>query len=533
MDYSVEVFEFQYSGRTRIPFLQKVRVVVNTPRKAEDRPVSQLSGVSKSFTGTNAVRHVDMDIYAGEIHGLVGENGAGKSTLMRVLAGLHPDYSGEIRIAGQLERIASPRQALSLGIAMVHQELSLVPELSVAANIFLGREPNSRVPWLISNKRAERNAGRILAEIEADIPPSAKIEQLSIAQQQLVEIAKGLSTDSKLLILDEPTSSLTEPETKDLFRVIRNLKERRVAVVYISHKLSEVFEITDYITVLRDGMKVDMKPSREWDEQSLVRAMVGRNLSEFFPKSHGACSEQVALEVEKLTRVPDFKDVSFKLHRGEVIGLYGLIGSGRTELATAIFGLSRFDTGLVKVNGRTCKIRSPSDAISYGIALVPEDRRVLGIISMLDVRRNLTHANLAHLCRLGFIDQREELQLVSDNIANLNIRTSSIGSAISTLSGGNQQKVVLGKWLNTDPIILILDEPTRGIDVGAKAEIRSKIDHLAAEGKAVLLISSELPEIIGMSDRVIVIRDGQIAGTFSGEEAEVETIGRYAISGSS
>jgi ribose transport system ATP-binding protein len=496
-------------------------------------PVVQLLGISKNFTGTNAVRHVDMDIFAGEVHGLVGENGAGKSTLMRVLAGIYPDYSGEILVDGRPQRISSPRQALGLGIAMVHQELSLVPELSVAANIFLGREPSSKVPHLISNKAAERAAKGILAEIEADILPSAKIEQLSIAQQQLVEIAKGLSTNSKLLILDEPTSSLTEPETKDLFRVIRTLKEKGVAVIYISHKLSEVFEIADRITVLRDGIKVDMKPCREWDEPSLVRAMVGRNLSVFFPKTHDRCAEQVALEVERLTHEPDFREVSFKLHQGEVIGLYGLVGSGRTELAMAIFGLSRFDSGRIKVNGRIGNIRSPSDAISCGIALVPEDRRVLGIISMLDVRRNLTHASLARLVRWGFIDQKKELQLVSDSIKNLNIRASSIRSSLSTLSGGNQQKVVLGKWLNTDPIILILDEPTRGIDVGAKAEIRSKIDRLAAEGKAILLISSELPEIIGMSDRVIVMRDGRMVGTFSGEEADAETIGRYAISKSS
>ena len=493
------------------------------------QPIVRMTGISKSFTGTEAVRNFDLEVLPGEVHGLVGENGAGKSTLMRVLAGIYPDYRGEIFFNGRPTRIHTPRLARELGIAMVHQELSLVPDLSVAENMFLGREAPSRIPGLINRRQIEKEAGAILAEIEADISPSQRVNQLSVAKQQLVEIAKGISMHSRVLILDEPTSSLTEPEIKDLFRVIRTTKEKGVAVIYISHKLAEVFAIADKITVLRDGVRLSSRPVGQWDEADLVREMVGRALSDFFPRSHKHLQDHPVLELTNLTQRPHFVDVSFTIHRGEILGIYGLMGSGRTRLVKAVFGLSRADRGQIRIQGRPVEIRSPSDAIANGVALVPEDRRILGLVHVLDVRKNLTLPHLKALSNSLFINNREEQQLVRENIAGLKIRASSTRLPVSALSGGNQQKVVLGKWLNTNPAVLILDEPTRGIDVGAKAEIRNRIDALAADGMGILLISSELPEIIGMSDRILVMREKRIAGEFNRHEFSEETIGSCAI----
>ena len=493
------------------------------------QPIVRMANISKSFTGTDAVRNVDLEILPGEVHGLVGENGAGKSTLMRVLAGIYPDYRGEIFFDGRPTRIHTPRIARELGIALVHQELSLVPELSVAENMFLGREAPSRIPGLISRRRIEKEAGAILAKIEADILPTQKVYELSIAKQQLVEIAKGISMHSRVLILDEPTSSLTEPEIRDLFRVIRTMKVKGVAVIYISHKLAEIFAIADRITVLRDGMRLGSRPVGQWDEADLVREMVGRTLSEFFPRSHKHLQDRPVLEVINLTQLPHFTDVSFTVHRGEIVGIYGLIGSGRTRLVKAIFGLSKADRGQIKIQGQLVEVRSPADAIASGVALVPEDRRLLGLIHVLDVRKNLTLPHLKALSNSLLINNREEQQLVRENVNELKIRTSSTRLPVSVLSGGNQQKVVLGKWLNTNPAVLILDEPTRGIDVGAKAEIRTRIDALAAGGMAILLISSELPEIIGMSDRILVMREKRIAGEFNRRDFNEETIGSCAI----
>jgi ABC-type sugar transport system ATPase subunit len=493
------------------------------------QPIVRMTGISKSFTGTDAVRNVDLEFLPGEVHGLVGENGAGKSTLMRVLAGIYPDYKGEIFFNGRPVRIHTPRLARELGIAMVHQELSLVPEFSVAENMFLGREAPSRIPGLINRRQIEKEAEAILAEIEASVSPTQRVNQLSLAKQQLVEIAKGISMQSQVLILDEPTSSLTEPEIKDLFRVIRATKEKGVAVIYISHKLVEIFAIADRITVLRDGVKLSSRPVGQWDDADLVREMVGRTLSDFFPRSHKHLQDQPVLEVNNLTQLPHFADVSFRVHRGEVVGIYGLIGSGRTRLAKAVFGLAQADRGQIKIQGRPVEVRRPSDAIANGVALVPEDRRILGLVHVLDVRKNLTLPHLKALSNSLFIKNREEQQLVRENIAELKIRTTSARRPVSALSGGNQQKVVLGKWLNTNPAVLILDEPTRGIDVGAKAEIRNRIDTLAAEGMGILLISSDLPEIIGMSDRILVMREKRIAGEFSRHEFSEETIGSCAI----
>ncbi len=491
-------------------------------------PIVRLQGITKKFAGTTAVKSADLDIYPGTVHGLVGENGAGKSTLMRVLAGLLPDYEGQIFINGKLEHMASPRGAISLGIALVHQELNLVSELSVAENIFLGREFRSRIPGLINPNTEEKQAKQILSEVEVGISPKTKIRNLSIAKQQLVEIAKGVSMDSKVLILDEPTSSLTAPEIRDLFKIIRKLRDRGAAVVYISHKLAEVFEISDQITVLRDGVKLETRPTTEWNETSLVKAMVGRELSKFFINDHHYDPVDVAMEVSHLTNRPYFEDVSFKVYKGEILGIYGLIGAGRTELAETIVGLKNKDSGEVRIDDETVEIHSPQDSIAHDIALVPEDRRTVGLLANMDVKSNLSLPILNKLSRLGFVNRKKEMEVARHSIKSFEISVPSIKSLVTTLSGGNQQKIVLGKWLNTDPKVLILDDPTRGIDVGAKAEIRKIIDHLAGEGRGVILISSELPEILGMSDRVLVMRMGRMAGEFSREQCRDDLLGACA-----
>jgi rhamnose transport system ATP-binding protein len=474
-------------------------------------PVVRLERVSKSFGATRAVDRVDLDLAAGEVHGLIGENGAGKSTLMRVLAGFHPDYGGSIALGGRPVRITHPRQARSLGIALVHQELSLLPELTVAENIFLGREPYGRLPGFISRRAAERPAAALLAGLGIGLGPAVTVERLSIAERQLVEIAKGVSLDPRVLILDEPTSSLTYQETSELFRVIAGLKQKGTAIVYISHKLDEIFATSDRVTVLRDGARVATAPTADWTEARLVNAMVGRDLSALFPH-HPTPPGAARLEVRGLERRGAFRAVSLTVRSGEIVGLYGLIGSGRTSLAEALFGLAPADAGEIRVDGRPVAVRSPGRALGHGIAMAPEDRRARGLVPMLSVRTNLSLSALKALCRFGFVDRERERGRVARLIDGLMIRAASPAQEVANLSGGNQQKVVLGRSLMVGPKILVLDEPTRGIDVVAKAEVHGTIDRLAREGLAVLLISSELPEILGMSDRVLVMRDGGLAG---------------------
>jgi rhamnose transport system ATP-binding protein len=485
-------------------------------------PVVRLGGVSKSFGATRAIDGVDLELAAGEVHGLIGENGAGKSTLMRVLAGFYADYGGSIALGGRPVRITHPRQARALGIALVHQELSLLPALTVAENIFLGREPYGAVPGFISRRAAERPTAALLAGLGIGLAPSAKVERLSIAERQLVEIAKGVSLDPRVLILDEPTSSLTYQETGELFRVIAGLKAKGTAIVYISHKLDEIFATADRVTVLRDGARVATAPTVAWSEARLVNAMVGRDLSSLFPH-HPTTPGAIRLEVRRLTRRGAFRPVSFAVRAGEIVGLYGLIGSGRTSLAEALFGLAPADAGEILLDGRPVAVRSPGGALRHGIAMAPEDRRARGLVPMLSVRTNLSLSALAGLSRLGFVDRGRERAKAGGLIETLMIRAASPSQEVADLSGGNQQKVVLGRSLMVGPKVLVLDEPTRGIDVVAKAEVHATIDRLARQGLAVLLISSELPEILGMSDRVLVMRDGGLAGEV-GRAAATEEI---------
>jgi ABC-type sugar transport system ATPase subunit len=487
------------------------------------KPMVQMRGVSKSFGPTRAVAVVDLDLRAGEVHGLVGENGAGKSTLMRILAGFHPDYGGSVVLDGHPVRVVQPGQARALGIALVHQELSLLPELTVAENVVLGREPCAPVSAFISRRAAEEETRQLFARLGISVNPVAKVGRLSIAARQLVEIAKGLATNPRVLILDEPTSSLTYKEIGDLFGVVHGLAAKGTAIVYISHKLNEIFAVADRVTVLRDGRRVASAPIDQWTEARLVHAMVGRDLSALFPRTAGAPGE-TRLEVRDLARRGAFGPVSFNVRAGEMLGLYGLVGSGRTKLAEALFGLVPADVGEIRVDGRPIAFRSARRAIAEGVAMVPEDRHARGLIPMLSVRTNLSLGALSELSRVGFIDRRRERQAVERLISRLAIRVTSANQEVAMLSGGNQQKVVLGRSLMVVPKVLILDEPTRGIDVVAKAEVHAVIDRLAREGMAVLLISSELPEILGMSDRILVMRDGVLAGEAIRGEATEERL---------
>jgi ABC-type sugar transport system ATPase subunit len=510
------------------------RSIRSSERKArlEDAPVASLRNIRKRFGATLVVDGVDLDLRPGEVHALVGENGAGKSTLMRVLAGLDPDYEGEIFLShiGSAApiRIKSPRQARKLGIALAHQELSLVPELSAAENIFLGDEPRAAVPGFIARQRLRDEARRVLAGMGVELDVGLKVSELSVARRQLVEIAKGLAGNPRVLILDEPTGSLTAREAADLFAVIGRLRAQGAAIVYISHKLDEVFAIADRLTVLRDGRVAAGDTIDKWDEPALVRAMVGREIATYFPHEHRPRPDDTALEVRGLGRPGAFSDVSFTLRRGEVLGIYGLIGAGRSELAEALFGLRPARNGELMVFGEPVRVRSPRQAMALGIALAPEDRRGRGLCLLHSVAHNLSLPALSGLAAHGFIRRGQEHAAVLESMRALAIHAASPQAPAGTLSGGNQQKIVLGKWLLTQPRILILDEPTRGIDVGAKAEIHGLIDRLAGEGLAIILISSELPEVMGMSDRILVMRAGRIAAEFGGPGVTAEALGAAA-----
>ncbi len=493
------------------------------PTLAEGEPVIALRRIAKSFGATRAVDGVDLDIYPGEVHGLVGENGAGKSTLMRILAGFFADYDGAITIGGCEVDIASPAQARHEGIALVHQELSLLPELTVAENIFLGREPPGLLPGFVSFASMTRQARTVLAECDVVVEPSTRVDHLSIAERQLVEIVKGVSASPRVLILDEPTSSLTITEVRELFAIVRRLAGRGTAIVYISHKLDEIFAVTDRVTVLRDGQKVASAPTDQWTESALVRAMVGRDLSALFPHTP-ATPGPLRLEVRNLVRHGAFGPVSFSLRSGEIVGLYGIIGAGRSELAETLFGLTRADSGTIIVDDEAVVIRSAGRALGVGIAMAPEDRHARGLVPMLSVAANLSLSTLGRFTTAGFIDRPAERGAVMNLLRTLLVRAQSPSQEVASLSGGNQQKVVLGRALMPKPRILVLDEPTRGIDVVAKAELHGIIDGLAHEGLAVLLISSELPEILGMSDRILVMRDGLLVGEVPRAEASEERL---------
>lgn len=486
-------------------------------------PVLEMRGIAKAYPGVVALHSVDFSVRPGEVHALIGENGAGKSTLMKILAGADTKDSGQIFIDGKESHIDTPQEAMRLGVSIIYQEFNLVPYMNAAENIFLGREPASVVPGLIDFGRMYSDAEKIIDELGVALDVRTPMNHLSVAQQQMVEIAKATSRKSRIIAMDEPSATLTDHELENLFGLIRRLKAEGVSIIYISHRLEEIFEIADRVTVLRDGELVATKDIAETNRADIIRMMVGRELSDSIPKI-AAEARDVALEVRNLNRAGVLHDINFQVRSGEILGIAGLVGAGRTEVARAIFGADPIDSGQIIMNGKPVTIHSPRRAISLGVGLVSEDRKALGLVLGMAVRENISLANLGVLSRLGFIKRRKEREIAESYVKDVLIKTPSIEQAVQNLSGGNQQKVVLAKWLFTKSKVLIFDEPTRGIDVGAKTEIYQLMNRLAAQGVAIIMISSELPEVIGMSDRILVMHDGRIAGELSGKDATQERI---------
>ncbi|MDQ2902071.1 MAG: sugar ABC transporter ATP-binding protein [Chloroflexota bacterium] len=486
---------------------------------AEPEPLVQLRGISKRFPGVLAVDDVNLDIYPGEVHVVAGENGAGKSTLMKLLSQVERPLKGTITINGQAVHFNGPRHAQSLGIAMVYQEFALAPHLSIAQNMFLGQEPMRL--GLIDRGSEVRRAREQLTQVGLTIDPRRLVSGLSVAEQQMVEIAKALAIDARLVIMDEPTATLTGHEIEELFAAIQRLTARGIAILYISHRLDEIFRIADRVTVMRDGKVVATLPRDQIDENKLIRLMVGRDLENLYPKPETIIGD-VLLRVEGITRAKLLHDCSFEVRAGEILGLAGLVGAGRTELARAVFGADHIDAGAIWLNGRHLKIKHPNEAIDQGIGYLTEDRKKNGLALNLGVDQNITLANLPMLG--GLLDLGKERRITIRARDQLRIRTPSIRQRVELLSGGTQQKVVVARWLETKARVLFFDEPTRGIDVGAKAEMFELIGKLAQDGRAIIIISSYLPELLNMCDRILVMREGRIVGSVDREHFSEERI---------
>lgn len=481
----------------------------------------ELSGIRKSYYGVEVLHSVDFSLKEGTVHALMGENGAGKSTLVKVIAGVHKSDSGTIKINGEAVEIDSPSKAQDLGVAMIHQELSAVSEMSVAENIFLGREPK-RLGFLDYNQLYKKTR-ELLDALHISINPRAKMKSLRVADQQMVEIAKAMSINARIVIMDEPTSAITDHEVDSLFEMIENMKKRGTGIIYISHKMDEIFRIADEISVLRDGTNVNTWDAADVDNDTLILSMVGRELKAQFPKVDVPIGEDV-LEVKNLTRLGEYEDISFKLRKGEILGFVGLVGSGRTELMHSIFGMSRPDSGTILLNGKEVRFKHPREAISNGMAYVTEDRKGEGLVLPMSVHHNTTLSSILKFIKSGLIQRRKESAAVEDQIESLGVKVSSPLQPVKSLSGGNQQKVVLAKWMITEPNIIIFDEPTRGIDVGAKAEIYKIMCEYAAQGNAIIMVSSEMPEAMGMCDRIIVLSNHQMSGEIERSEFSQESI---------
>jgi rhamnose transport system ATP-binding protein len=490
-------------------------------------PLLEASSISKSYSGVCALKRVSFDLLPGEVHALVGENGAGKSTLIKIVTGAVAPDSGTLRIAGRIVEHHNPTQAQALGIAVVYQQPALFPDLTVAENIALALETGGlwrRIDW----EARTRAASDALARAGAEIHPDARVSTLSMPEQQIVEIAKAIGARSKILILDEPTASLTDREVERLFQVVATVRAEGAGIVYISHRLEEVAAIADRVTVLRDGATIATCDAKGLSRAELIRMMVGREIEAIFPKRAVPIGE-VALEVRNLKSRAGIRGVSLEVRAGEILGLSGLVGSGRTQLAETIFGLTPAESGEIRLKGRTVRITSPDEAIRHKIAYVPEDRRQHGVVMSMPICANVSLANLPAVCHHGLIDRASENTLARTYIERLRIKTQSIHAEAGSLSGGNQQKVALARWLAIQPAILILDEPTQGVDVGSKSEIHGLIVDLAEQGLAIIMISSELPEILGMSDRIAVMHAGKIAGVLSRGEATQENLLALAL----
>lgn len=486
--------------------------------------IVKMTGISKAFPGVKALNRVNLTVKKGEVHGLVGENGAGKSTLIKILMGAYQKDEGQIFVDGQEVEITGPSVAKQLGLGAVYQEITLAPHLSVGENFFLGKLPtkNGLVDWATVNSVARET----LEQLDLDIDPRLRLKDLTVAQQEMVAIAKMVHERAKLVVFDEPTALLTTEETDQLFEIIRRLKEDGVAVIYISHRLEEIFRICDTVTVLKDGEWVGTLPVSEVDEDRLISMMVGRTLEDIYSiKRHKG--QNVVLEVRGLTKEPRFRDISFELHQGEILGMFGLVGSGRTDVVRAIFGATKPDAGEITINGKRHNPESPRDGINMGVGFLPEDRKLQGLALKLSVQDNINLVVYPQIAKLGIIDGDEKKNRALRYIDELRIRTPSMVQRVDRLSGGNQQKVVVSKWLNAESEIFIFDEPTTGVDVGAKMEIYKIFEALTARGASIILISSYLPEVLGLADRILVMHEGNLAGIV-GNDATEEEIMRLA-----
>ena len=481
--------------------------------------------ITKTFVGVKALDNVSLAIDRGECHGLMGENGAGKSTLGKILAGIHLPDTGTARIDGQPRSFASPREAVQAGIGMVHQELAFCPDLTVAENLSLGQYPR-RLGIFTDHHAMDERARRLLGEIGVTMDVRQPMKALTTGQEQLVQIAAAVGTGAKILVFDEPTSSLSETESQRLFELIERLRSRGVTMIYISHRLPEVLRLCDRISVLRDGKYVGTLPRADATQSQIVQMMIGRPLADYFPRHLGTTPGDVKLRVEQFSSPGKFANISFTVRAGEIVGMAGLVGSGRSEIAQAIFGLDKDARGRVEIEGVPLKLGSPREAMRRGVGLVPEDRKRQGLVLMMSCRRNFSLVILDRLRRFGLLNHRQEAREAETLFARLRVKTPSIEIPVAALSGGNQQKVVIAKWLARKLKVLIVDEPTRGVDVGAKAEIHGLIDELANQGDGVLLISSELPEVINLSTRILVLRNGRIVGEVPREQATQETLMR-------
>lgn len=492
--------------------------------------VLELENIEKGFSGVPVLEGVNMSVREGSVHALVGENGAGKSTLMKIISGIHQPDGGRIIYKGKQLSGLTPAKCLDLGISMIHQELSPEPYMTIAENIFLGREPCGKgvASRLVDFRKMERDTQTILDKMGISYSPRTVMNDLSLAGKQLIEIAKAISRNASVIIMDEPTSALTDTEVEILFKQIHELKKAGTAIIYITHKMNEIFSLADDITILRDGVMIQSGPKEQFTMESLINQMVGREIKDIFPKTDVEIGEPI-LEVRNLNSGKTFHDINFQLRRGEILGLAGLVGAGRTEVARAIFGLDRADSGEIYLNGKRVNTASTRSTIAAGIAYIPEDRKDVGLVLCRSVRENISLAALKEMESGGMLNLAREQAAVNEMISRLGVKVPSVESVVSSLSGGNQQKVVLAKWLLRKIKVLILDEPTRGIDVGAKAEIHRMMSTLAAEGIGILMISSELPEILGMSDRVLVMHGGRITGELGREEATQEAIMTYAV----
>ncbi|WP_411551696.1 sugar ABC transporter ATP-binding protein [Paenibacillus lautus] len=485
----------------------------------------QMEGIMKEFPGVLALNNCRFDLRAGEVHALMGENGAGKSTLMKILTGVYQKDAGTIEFKGQPVELSNPKAAQDAGISMIHQELNLAPDLTVAQNIFIGREPRRKLRLFLDDRALHRQVKELFERMGLDMDPSIKVSELTVAKQQMVEIAKALSYNADVLVMDEPTAALSETEIEDLFRIIRQLRESGVGIVYISHRMDEIKRITDRITVMRDGQYIDTVSTAEVTTQDIISKMVGRQIYETSKPERTVGERETVLEVIGLNQGRTLKDINLTLKKGEILGIAGLVGAGRTELARAIFGADRIQSGEIRVHGRKVTIRGPHDAVRQGIGYLSEDRKRYGCVVDLDVKSNVAIASYGSFLRPGgWMNTTRIREQAEDMVSRLKVKTPHVDQEVKFLSGGNQQKVVIGKWLTRDCDILIFDEPTRGIDVGAKSEIYRLLNDLAAQGKSIIMISSELPEILRMSHRILVMCEGRITGELDHEEATQESI---------